>query len=68
VFPVFPAEDEKVVILGPEGGFTPTEVELFSAQGAQKVSLGDRILKTEVALSAILGILSTGHMKPNPMI
>lgn len=67
-FPHIPATDEKVIILGPEGGFAPGEVELFASHGAEKVSLGDRILKTEVALSALLGIITCDHMNPNPMI
>ena len=67
-FPFYPLEEEKVIILGPEGGFTPSEVGLFTAQGARTVQLGRRILKTEVALSALLGILSCDYMKPKPMI
>ena len=57
VFPL-PAEEGTVVILGPEGGFTPGEVELFEARGARQVNLGPRILRTEIALSALLGLLT----------
>ncbi|MDI3534434.1 MAG: rRNA (uracil1498-N3)-methyltransferase [Thermosediminibacterales bacterium] len=43
--------------IGPEGGFTQNEVDLAMKKGAQPVSLGPRILRTEtagIALSAIL--------------
>lgn len=38
------------LIIGPEGGFAPEEVEAMRAQGCEWVSLGPRILRTEVAL------------------
>lgn len=53
-----PEAGETVVILGPEGGFTPGEVELFEACGARRIGLGPRILRTEIALSALLGLLT----------
>ena len=43
--------------LGPEGGFTEYEVEKLCAAGAQLIGLGERILRTEVALPALLGRL-----------
>ncbi len=45
--------------LGPEGGFTDYEVELLNNQGAESVTLGSRILRTEVALPALLARLYT---------
>jgi 16S rRNA (uracil1498-N3)-methyltransferase len=46
---------EKVALLiGPEGDFTPEEVEAAVAAGAIPVSFGDRILRTETA--AIFGL------------
>ena len=44
--------------LGPEGGFIPYEVESFRQRGFTPVSLGDRILSVEVALTAALGVLA----------
>ncbi len=42
------------LILGPEGGFTPYEVELLARNtGAEIVRLGSRILRTETALPAL---------------
>ena len=47
---------EKVcLILGPEGGFTEYEVNLLTLQGATPVSMGRRILRSEVALAALIG-------------
>ena len=45
------------LIIGPEGGFIPYEVDLLCANGAQAVSLGARILRTETAISYVLGRL-----------
>jgi 16S rRNA (uracil1498-N3)-methyltransferase len=38
-----------IVFIGPEGGFTPAEVELLKEKGATPVSLGKRILRSETA-------------------
>jgi RsmE family RNA methyltransferase len=45
------------VVVGPEGGFIPYEVELLQKNGCQAMSLGNRILRTETAVSHILGRL-----------
>ncbi len=37
------------VVTGPEGGFTPDEVEAAAAGGAQRVRFGPRILRAETA-------------------
>lgn len=46
------------VFVGPEGGFTPTEIELARQHGIVPVGLGSRILRAEtaglVAISAIM--------------
>ena len=44
-----------VLIVGAEGGFIPYEIELFMSVGAVPVSLGARILRTESAVSALVG-------------
>ncbi|MEB3766900.1 16S rRNA (uracil(1498)-N(3))-methyltransferase [Acinetobacter sp. MD2] len=46
------------LIIGPEGGFIPYEVDLMQKNGCQARSLGSRILRTETAISYILGRLS----------
>ena len=45
-----------MIMLGPEGGFVPFEVELAQTQGAQPVHLGTRILSVDTAVSAALGL------------
>ena len=41
------------LFIGPEGGFEPDEVACLAEKGAQAVSLGPRILRTETACMAI---------------
>lgn len=49
-------KDENVlVIVGPEGGFTKREFELFEKSGIIMLSLGDMILKAETAVIVGLG-------------
>ena len=45
------------LIVGPEGGFIPYEVDLFKKNGCQARRLVNRILRTETAVSHILGRL-----------
>jgi RsmE family RNA methyltransferase len=54
------AEKQRSVALaiGPDGGWVPFERELLAKQGFQEVSLGERPLRTEVAVSALLGALA----------
>ena len=46
-----------VLAIGPEGGFIPYECEKLIAAGMQSFSLGPRILKTETAVSTLIGRL-----------
>lgn len=45
------------LIIGPEGGFIPYEVDLMQKNGCQAMCIGNRILRTETAISYILGRL-----------
>jgi len=45
------------VLIGPEGGFAPEEVEAALSAGFRSVSIGPRVLKVETAVVAILSIL-----------
>lgn len=45
------------IFIGPEGGFTPEEVELARQAGIRPISLGPRILRTETAGLAFLSWL-----------
>ena len=45
------------VVIGPEGGFIPYEVELLVKNGCQAMSLGSRIIRTETVIPYVLGRL-----------
>ncbi len=51
------ASSAAVLIIGPEGGFIPYEVEKFKDAGCQVVGLGKRILKVETAIVTLLAKL-----------
>jgi 16S rRNA (uracil1498-N3)-methyltransferase len=48
------AEPGHALAVGPEGGFTPSEVDAAVGAGFTPVSLGDRILRTETVALAVL--------------
>lgn len=50
-------EEETTLAIGPEGGFIPYEVEKLVEAGLQPVHLGDRILRVETAVTALLARL-----------
>lgn len=45
------------ILIGPEGGFSPEEIELAVSQRVVPITLGHRILRTETAGMTILSIL-----------
>lgn len=45
------------VFIGPEGGFSPEEVDVIEAVGGKTISLGHRILRTETAGMTVLSLL-----------
>ena len=45
------------IIIGPEGGFIPYEIDLLIKNGCQAVSLGSRIIRTETVIPYVLGRL-----------
>ncbi|MCD9023010.1 16S rRNA (uracil(1498)-N(3))-methyltransferase [Cohnella silvisoli] len=47
-----------LVVIGPEGGFTPQEAEAASASHAKLIGLGKRILRTETAALYALACLA----------
>ncbi|WP_239617433.1 16S rRNA (uracil(1498)-N(3))-methyltransferase [Cohnella mopanensis] len=47
-----------MVVIGPEGGFTPQEAEAATASGAKWIGLGRRILRTETAALFALACLA----------
>lgn len=53
-----PSTGEVVVVVGPEGGITPEELEVFAAAGATAYRLGDTVVRTSTAGAAALAVLS----------
>jgi 16S rRNA (uracil1498-N3)-methyltransferase len=47
-----------VVVVGPEGGITPAELELLSGAGARVARLGPEVLRSSTAGPAALAVLS----------
>jgi len=58
-YPACPrALSEQVTLaIGPEGGWIPYEIELLGKSGLQPVQLGERILRVETAVTALLARL-----------
>ena len=54
-----PQETDTALAIGPEGGWTPEEMTLFTQHAWQPVTLGPRILRAETAAIAAIAIAST---------
>jgi 16S rRNA (uracil1498-N3)-methyltransferase len=55
-----PADGRDVVlVVGPEGGIAPEELEALAEAGARAVRLGDTVLRTSTAGPAALAVVST---------
>lgn len=54
-FPVGLGGTPCIAAIGPESGWTPEEVQRFASNGFKIVNLGERILRVETAVAAILG-------------
>jgi 16S rRNA (uracil1498-N3)-methyltransferase len=52
-------EADTALAIGPEGGWTPEEITLFTQHNWQPVTLGPRILRAETAAIAAIAIAST---------
>lgn len=52
-----PSTQRVLVAIGPDGGWVPFEIALLERAGFTSVSLGERILRVEVAVPAVLGAL-----------
>jgi len=52
-------ESQTALAIGPEGGWTPEEMSLFTQHQWQPVTLGPRILRAETAAIAAIAIAST---------
>jgi 16S rRNA (uracil1498-N3)-methyltransferase len=51
-------DGDVVVVVGPEGGVAPEELDAFTAAGARSVRLGEPVLRTSTAGAAALAALS----------
>jgi 16S rRNA (uracil1498-N3)-methyltransferase len=56
---VAPDGRDLVLVVGPEGGITPQELELLSEAGAELVRLGSEVLRTSTAGPAAIAALNT---------
>jgi 16S rRNA (uracil1498-N3)-methyltransferase len=52
-------QTEVTLLIGPEGGFSETEVQQASASGFQSIQFGPRILRTETAAISAIAVLQT---------
>ena len=59
-------QTEQTIFIGPEGGFSPTEVQAFEAADYLGIQLGQRVLRTETVAPVIMAALHTlyGDFKP----
>ena len=55
---LLPGEGEVLLIVGPEGGVAPEEVDTLVAAGARPVRLGSSVLRSSTAGPAALAVLS----------
>jgi 16S rRNA (uracil1498-N3)-methyltransferase len=53
-----PTSGAVVVVVGPEGGLAPEELDVFATAGAVAVRLGEPVLRTSTAGAAALSVLS----------
>ena len=51
-----------VILIGPEGGFSPAEAETAKSKGFHLVSLGPNILRTETAAITVLGMIGYEYL------
>jgi len=53
-----PDERDLVLVVGPEGGFDDAELAAFEAAGAERVRLGETVLRTSTAGPAAIALVS----------
>ncbi|MDD6683686.1 MAG: 16S rRNA (uracil(1498)-N(3))-methyltransferase [Clostridiales bacterium] len=61
----FAGQKNIAVVIGPEGGMAPEEIEMMRQSGARPVTLGPRIFRTETAgLAALISLMTlSGDME-----
>jgi len=58
------ASEPVCCVIGPEGGFSPFEIEEAKSAGFIPVGLGQRILRLETAALVVLSVLQYGRREP----
>jgi 16S rRNA (uracil1498-N3)-methyltransferase len=53
-----PDERDVVIVVGPEGGISPSELSRLEAAGATPVRLGETILRTSTAGPSAIAVLN----------
>jgi 16S rRNA (uracil1498-N3)-methyltransferase len=53
-----PADGDVIVVVGPEGGISPRELEALTAAGGRPVRLGTTILRSSSAGPAALAVIN----------
>ena len=61
-----PREGRVLLAVGPEGGWTPFELELLEAHRFEAVSWGPRALRTDTACAVLLGLMHAALAKSSP--
>ena len=59
-----PRSQRVLLAIGPDGGWVPFEVELLARHGFVPVSLGERILRVEVAVPTVIGAVRANVCLP----
>ncbi len=54
---ILPPDGDLVLVVGPEGGIDPAELDAFTSAGGQPVVLGPQVLRTSTAAAVALGAL-----------
>jgi RsmE family RNA methyltransferase len=54
--PSLPTQTKVLLAIGPEGGWENAEIDLFLSKGFVPVTLGDRILRTDMAVPALIAL------------
>jgi RsmE family RNA methyltransferase len=55
-----PLDRRLVIAVGPDGGWTPFEIDLLARRGFMPIQLGPRVLRGEVAVPAVISALRPG--------
>lgn len=60
-------QDARITVwIGPEGGFTPAELEAAEQRGLKPVSLGPHVLRVETAALAVAAYVTLAARRPAP--